>query len=251
VSEQAPVIDISGFLKSIHIGSLTIPVYFLITSLAFVVCVFWLVRRADRRLVSRNRALDIALVIMIAGFIFARLFHVFFEEPAYYWESPMRVFDIWRGGFVWYGGAIGATLATIGFLRWKREPMGRWLDLFAPICAAGHAMGRVACLFVGCCYGKTFTWGDHVIRHPTQAYSIILETMILAYLVRTEKSKTLPEGGLFLRWIFLHSFARMVIEQFRDDPRGPMYGNLSISTWISLAIFVGTGVTLLRSRLAK
>jgi len=251
VSEQ-PVIDISGFFKSFSIGSLTVPIYFLIPSFAFIICLFWLVKRAERRHLSRNRALDLSLVLMVCGFLFARLFHVFFEEPAYYAEDPMRVFDLWRGGFVWYGGALFGALGAVLFLKWKREPIGRWLDLFAPLAAGGYAMGRLACLCVGCCYGKTFAIGEHIIRHPTQLYSSLLEALTLVVLLWQEKHLKLREGELFVRWVLLHSINRLIVEQFRDDPRGPMLLGFSIATWISLALILAMGsVTFMGERKGK
>ncbi len=174
------VIDISGFFKSFQIGSFIVPVYFFVTSISFIICLFWLVRRAEDRRLSRNRALDLALVFMICGFFGARLFHVFFEEFAYYQEDWRRVIDVWRGGFVWYGGAITGTFCGVLLLYFRKEPIARWLDLFAPIGAAGYAMGRLACLFVGCCYGTVFTFGEHLVRHPTQIYAIVLECVTLA-----------------------------------------------------------------------
>ena len=109
----------SGFWPSIRLGSLVIPTYFLMTSVAFVVALVFLAWRADRLQIGRNRALDCALVLMVSGFVGSRLFHVFFEEPDYYLADPMRVFDIWRGGFVWYGGAITGTMVALGYLKYR------------------------------------------------------------------------------------------------------------------------------------
>ncbi len=189
---------------------------------------------------------------MSTGFIFARLFHVFFEEPAYYLEDFSRVLDVWSGGFVWYGGVVFGTLSGVLLMRWRKEPIARWLDLFAPIGALGYALGRFACLFVGCCYGKTFVWNEHIIRHPTQLYSIVLELLALAYLLRVEKSGRLREGELILRWVIIHGINRLVIEQFRGDPRGPELLGLSIATWISSALILSAGaVTFLGYRPEK
>src|SRR4051812_41562933 len=102
-------IDWSGFFPYLSIpvsgDTVQLPVYFIITSLACCLSILWLVRRADKQEFSRNRAIDTALVLMISGFIGARVFHVVFEEPQYYLHSPMRVFAFLQGGFVWYGGA--------------------------------------------------------------------------------------------------------------------------------------------------
>jgi phosphatidylglycerol:prolipoprotein diacylglycerol transferase len=228
---------LSGFLPAIHLFGVAIPVYFLVSAIAFIAALFLLVARADRAGLSRNSALDVALVLMISGFVGSRLFHVFFEEPAYYWEHPWRIFDIWSGGFVWYGGALLGAVCSVLFLRWKRESLGRWLDLFAPVGALGYAIGRMACVLTGCCYGRVFTWGGEMYRHPTQSYAVLWELGALATLLLIEKRGRLRRPGqLFWLWLSLHAVGRIAMESFRDDPRGPALAGLSISTWISVAL---------------
>lgn len=247
------IIDISGFLKSFTVFGVVVPIYYLVISIAFIASMIFLVRHADEKEMSRNRALDVSLVLMISGFIGARLFHVFVEEPHYYLEAPLRVFEIWKGGFVWYGGAITGALASLAFLRWKSENLFAWLDLFTPVGSLGYAIGRFACLFAGCCYGAVFSTGseqrsdvnpDYVyhsgflIRHPTQLYAIVFELILLSFILFREKSvgHRAPKGQLFFIWMAGHSFGRIIMELFRDDPRGPTFMGMSVSTTISLAL---------------
>ena len=101
----------------IHItDTLSLPTYLLLCSLAYCACLIWLVPRAKKLNVNRNHALDISLVIMVAGFIGARALHIFYEEPAYYLNDPMQVFQFWRGGFVFYGGLIGALAGCYAYV---------------------------------------------------------------------------------------------------------------------------------------
>jgi phosphatidylglycerol:prolipoprotein diacylglycerol transferase len=229
---------LSGFLPSVKLFGVVVPVYFLVTALAFIFAMLLLVRRADAAGLSRNRALDTSLVLMIFGFVGSRLFHVFFEEPAYYRAHPILVFDIWSGGFVWYGGAVLGTVASILFLRWKKEPIARWLDLFAPVCALGYSIGRMACVLTGCCYGRVFEMGGELYRHPTQSYAVIWGLGVLALLLFLEKRWVRRDGQLFLIWLALHACGRIFMEAFRDDPRGPALAGLSVSTWISIGLLV-------------
>lgn len=245
--EDAHAHDMSGFLPVLHLGSVVLPVYFLISSLAFVVALLFLVHRTRTTKLSRNRALDTALVLMITGFAGARLFHVFFEEPAYYAEDPSRVLEVWRGGFVWYGGAVIGALASLAFLKWKREPIARYLDLFAPVGALGYAIGRVACLFTGCCFGDVCVIAgetpkeNFAFRYPTQAFAIVFELIALVLLLRWEKTRRdskwfARQGQIFLAWVLLHGVGRLAMESLRGDPRGSFILGLSISTWISAGL---------------
>ena len=236
--------NFSGFLPEVHIfGEITFPTYFLVVSISFCFCLFWLVRRTDQRALSRNAGLDLALVLMVFGFLGARLFHIFFEEPAYYWQSWGRIFEIWRGGFVWYGGALLGTFGFWLYMKRRHLPKGIWLDIFAPICALGYGLGRVACLLTGCCFGGVCELpSGYSFLYPTQAFAVIWEFAVLALILFLEKrrrsSGTLlkKDGAMFAIWVGLHSVGRIIMEAFRADPRGPAILNLSVSTWISLAL---------------
>jgi phosphatidylglycerol:prolipoprotein diacylglycerol transferase len=244
---EVGILDISGFFPSLRLTeTFALPTYFLTISIALIICLFWLVRRSDNRGIPRARALDVALVLMISGFMGARIFHVVLEEPRYYLEAPLRFFEVWRGGFVWYGGALIGAASAIGFLSLQNLAVPLWLDLFAPVTALGYAMGRLACLFTGCCFGSMTQFFGHIARHPTQLYACIWELSSLAILLHLEKRRQnlpiplwlTPPGQVFLSWLSLHSSGRIIMEFFRADPRGPAPLGLSLSTWISLALLV-------------
>lgn len=254
------VYDLSGFLPIIKVAGLPLPVYFLITTLSFIVGLLFLVSRAERLGFSRDRTLDVSLVIMISGFIGSRLFHVIVEEPNYYLAKPFLVFDIWRGGFVWYGGALLAAACGVWFLKWKNEDIPPWLDLFAPVGALGYAIGRTACFATGCCFGKVITlphWlglseivpgytQETLVRVPTQLFAVLFELCVFFALLRIEKMRRHREaplwfrepGQLFFAWLVFHGLGRVVMESFRADPRGPELSGLSVATWLSLALIV-------------
>lgn len=225
--------------------------YFFVISLTFCVSLLWLVRRTEARGLNRNQALDLSLVIMLAGFVGARLMHVLFEEPAYYAEDPWRVLEVWRGGFVWYGGAIAGGCAGVIFARFRKLEIPAWLDLSAPILALGYAMGRIACWLVGCCYGSYCHLIEGVtFRYPTQAFAVFWEAGVLALLLRIEKQRRESRasrwmqkpGRLFSIWLVLHSCGRIIMEWFRADPRGPEPLGLSLATWISLVLILSVAV---------
>lgn len=226
--------------------SLSIPTYYLILSLTVCLGLLWVARRADQRELSRKVSLDLSLIIMISGFIGGRLFHVFYESYPYYQEDYLRILYFWNGGFVFYGGALLATVCSIFYLIFiARVPFEDYLDLFAPVMSLSYMLGRIACLFAGCCYGKTceLPWAISG-RHPTQAYTSLWELGVLCVLLGTEaiarpvRPRWLQNpGSIFYLWMVLHGLGRLMMESFRDDFRGPSLG-LSISGWISVLIVV-------------
>lgn len=250
MESNTAVRDFSGYLPTLELGSgISIPTYFLVISFAFCLCVLWLVRRAKVEHLSRNTALDIALALMISGFIGARLFHVLFEAPSYYIEDPVRVFHVWQGGFVWYGGALAGAAGALAMIRYRKLSFGRWADLFAPLAALGYALGRVACFFTGCCFGDVcHIVPGHLFRYPTQLFAVAWELGVLALVLGVENRKRQrsapqwfrPNGRIFALWLVLHSIGRIIMETFRADDRGPALAGLSVSTWISLGLIAAT-----------
>ncbi len=178
--------------------------------------------------------------------------HVLYEEPALYLEHPSWILQFWRGGFVFYGGAIVATLGSLWFLHFHKQPIRSWLNASAPVIALGYALGRLACLFTGCCFGKVCLWYPNwPFRHPTQLYAVLFECLNLAILLFYEKhelsqtkitspslAQFVPRLYTFPLWLGLHSLSRMLVETLRDDDRGRMLGDQSISTWISGLLLV-------------
>lgn len=228
----------------IHIGHLlTIPTYYLIISIGTVLSLMWLFRRLDPK--EEHLAHKPLMLAMVAGFLGARALHVVYEAPQYYWNHPLQVLAIWNGGFVFYGGLIAGLLTFYIIARRQDLPVKKWFDAAAPCLSLGYMIGRVGCFFNGCCYGKVsaLPWavifaGQHLSRQPTQAYAVIWEALLIVALLWLEKKKTFYPGQFFAIWLMGHSVGRILMEIFRDDDRGALILGLSISTWISIALFI-------------
>lgn len=225
-------------------SNLQIPTYFLIICFGVSVGMWWTQYRAKKLNLSVTTSLDLALLVCIAGFIGGRIFHVLYESPSYYFTNPIKIFSFWEGGFVYYGGLIASLLVSVIYLK-KKDPknFNSYFDLAAPILSLNYLLGRWACFFAGCCYGKSCSlpWSVQGL-HPTQLYAVLTETLCLGIILWVEKRKfkssdtsSYQKGDLFLLWLTLHSSTRIIMEFFRDDFRGATYF-FSISTWISLAI---------------
>lgn len=236
------------------VGELIIPSFPLVVAFSSSLCLLWLHRRAANAQLSRQKALDLGLVILVAGFIGARLLHMLWEAPTYYWQDPTRAWDLQSGGFVYYGGALLAAWAGWFFLRLGGKPVSYplWLDVLAPVFSLGTGLGRLGCFFAGCCFGGAcdLPWAvpmgdEHGIflwRHPVPLYLVAWELgslLILLGLERTPPGRRTrwlqAPGSLFWFWLVLHGTGRFITEFWRADFRGPQWG-LSISQWLSLAI---------------
>jgi len=229
--------------------SIVIPTYLLYLSLLYTFLVFYVARRTEKLQVDPKHAFNIALILMLAGFVGGRLLHVFFELPQYYAEDWTRVFRVWEGGFVFFGGFICAVLGALFYTQKKKISFLKWADFYAPVGALGYGLGRISCFLAGCCYGRscdmpwaiTFGWDTKMIpRHPTQLYAVIWELVLYAILIFLERRRTFHQskGLLFFFWLNFHGVGRLMMEYFREDFRGDLIAGQTISTWVSLALIL-------------
>jgi phosphatidylglycerol:prolipoprotein diacylglycerol transferase len=169
---------------------------------------------------------------------------------------------------VFYGGFLGAVVTAYVLVRRYRLPWWRTADAFAPGIALGQAIGRQGCFAAGCCWGKptTLPWGVRFSElgqqvtgvpidahlHPTQLYESFSAFIFFALLIRLHRRKTF-DGQVILAYGVLYGAARFIIEFFRDDPRGDIFGltsltHLSTSQLISLLVGITSLVVLVIRR---
>ena len=125
-------------------------------------------------------------------------------------------------------------------------------DVFAPGIALGHVIGRLGCLFAGCCFGRAtdVPWaitfrseyaaqnaGTPLNRplHPTQLYEAGAELLILLILLATERKGRPFPGRTFWGYILLYGISRFIIEFYRGDTRGTVW-MFSTSQFVSIII---------------
>jgi len=170
-----------------------------------------------------------------------------------------------RAGGVFYGGLIGAVLATAVLLRRRGIAFWTFADAAAPSIALGQAFGRVGCFLAGCCWGRecslpwavTFTSPvAHenvgvplgVPLHPTQVYEVLGTLLLCALLVRFERRAF--SGETFARYVLGYALLRGAIELVRGDPRGEVFGVMSTSQFIALCgVVLGLAIFALRRRI--
>src|ERR1019366_243430 len=74
-------------------------------------------------------------------------------------DRPLwQVVALWDGGLVLYGALIGGLVGYFSYAHFvlRKQGVSNWkmLDVIAPSVALGVALGRIGCLFTGCCYGN-------------------------------------------------------------------------------------------------
>ena len=234
-----------------ELGPFTVYSYGVLLASAYLLALYFAVRRARRFGLDADRVLDLGIYIIIAALVGAKalLFVVDFDH---FRQHPEEIWTLVRTGGVFYGGLIVAFAVGFWYMRKHHLPVWPVADAIAPGLALGHVVGRFGCLLAGCCYGRptTMPWGItftnplaaanvgtplHVALHPTQMYDAGAEFLILLFLLATEKYWRRRAGWTWWIYILLYGVSRFVIETFRGDPRGAVMG-LSTSQWISLGL---------------
>ena len=183
-----------------------------------------------------------------------------------------------RGGFVFWGGFMGAVLLCWLTIRYKKLSFLRIADVAGIAIAAGYSIGRTGCWAVGDDYGRPWNGplatkfpegappstasimseqfgvaipadipGDTVIAvHPTQLYETVMGFIMFAIIWRYRGHKH-AEGWLFGMYCVLAGIERFIVEFFRaKDDRLAV---ITIAQMIALAITtIGVVIMVRRNR---
>src|SRR3990167_2550987 len=113
------MIPFFGFEK-IMIGPVAIHVWGLMVAIGIGAAVFYAYKLAGRYFLSQAMVVDMTVWIVVGAFIGARLFYVFFYNPAYFVAHPIDIIKIWQGGAASTGGFVGALLAIYIFAKTRK-----------------------------------------------------------------------------------------------------------------------------------
>ena len=211
-----------------HFGSFAIHSYGVMMAIAFIAGLWTASRRGLREGIPAEKIMDIGPWLIVGTILGARAMYV-----ATYWQEEFagrplwEIFAVWKGGLVFYGGLIGATLAGILYARLKHIALWKLGDALAPSIALGYVFGRIGCLLNGCCYGRacTLPWAIHFPPghetypngvHPTEIYDSLLSLILylgLAWLYRHKKF----DGQVFATYLLCYAVTRSIVESFRGD----------------------------------
>lgn len=234
--------------------------YGICIALAFLVAVIYGFTKAKKFDIDPDRLTDVVLVTAPLAILFARIYYIIFDpDPKAKIESVMDFFGLSGSsgvaGLAIYGAVIGAVI--VGFLMCKLRKVNV-LDAFdlAAICfLPAQAIGRWGNFFNQEAFGSltgSSWWGmtsentvaevGEGLVHPCFLYEsvwCIIGFVLLHLLSKKRKFK----GQLALSYGVWYGLGRMIIEGLRTDS---LYlGPLRISQWVSGALLLACGITLI------
>src|SRR5579872_1294630 len=125
-------------------GGLTIHWYGILVAAGFLAGLWTASRRARLVGISPEQIYDLGPWLIIGGILGGRVLYVISYWHEQFAENPFpEIFMVQHGGLVFYGGLIGAILASMIYLRWKKLPLWKMADILAPSVALGYVFGRI------------------------------------------------------------------------------------------------------------
>ncbi len=203
--------------------------------------------RAKKEGIDQEIIFNFLFLAFIWGILGARLFYVI-ENAGYYFREPLEIIMLQHGGLSWFGGLIAGMISGGLYLKKKKLSLYKALDLCAPFIALAQAIGRIGCLFNGCCFGRPATRGFYFPTHsevlvPIQLYSS-LALLFIFIILKLLQEVPHRQGQVFFAYLLLYSLKRYIVEFWRADNSEVLFG-LSLFQILSIFLFVFSLVRLI------
>ena len=235
--------------------------YGLIITCGMILAVLYALWHAKFECVKTDDIIDLALFLIIAGVIGARLYYVIMEFDQYlvtngtFWKNLTgtlyNIIAVWNGGLAIYGGIIAGFLTAIVVARKKRIRFSVIADIAGPAVMVGQIIGRWGNFVNVEAYGAetTLPWRMGILYsfddaasfvsekfvHPTFLYESLWNLVGLILITYLYKKKKF-HGQMFLTYMTWYGFGRMLIEGLRTDS---LYiGSIRVSQMVGLVTFV-------------
>ena len=261
--------------KSIDLFGIEIAYYGIIIGTAILLG-FWIAaREAKRTGQNPENYLDMGIIGVIAGIVWARLYYVIFSWDMYK-DNLLDIFNLREGGLAIYGGVIAAVISVLVLAKVKHLSAPQIFDTIAMALLNGQMLGRWGNFFNREAFGGytdslfamrlpldavrssdvTEQMRRHIERidgvsyiqvHPTFLYESLWCMVLLIILFAYRKHKKY-EGELFLMYLFGYGLGRFWIEGLRTDQLLLPGVGIAVSQLLAGAIVVGTGAAMLYLR---
>lgn len=244
---------------------LTIHSYGLMMAIAFGVGIWLAVLRGEERGITAEQITDLALVILVASIVGARILFVI-PHWSDFRDDPLSVLRVWEGGLTFFGGVILAVAASIVFARRKRLAWWRVADSMAGSLALGIGIARIGCFLNGCCHGKpgegafcmafppdaasSRLWGEGTSVLATQLIESLFGFALFGLLTLVDRRRP-RDGALILLAAMGYGTFRFILDFYRyyessmQIALGPGHA-ISVNQLVSLALVAACAVALAR-----
>lgn len=268
-SEHAPTTTrpgLLGWLLDFHnktilfrVGNWIITTYSVLAGLGFFVgfsTALWINARSGLDTAALTRFY--LFVLMPSVLVGLRSFSIMLE-----WRELFKnpVATIVKPGYMLHGGVFGAIVAIAGYTWYTGTSALILFDGAAIGVTVGESIARLGCYVYGCCWGRPTTskFGirytsphSKVVRcaphlhnvaiHPAQLYALVIHLAMFAALLYLLPVKMF-DGMIGSVYLISHAFFRYVLETFRQDDRGKLWGPFThTNLYMGVLVLFAAGV---------
>jgi phosphatidylglycerol:prolipoprotein diacylglycerol transferase len=247
------------------LGPIQVRWYGVIIVSAILLAIWVTERNARLRGLDPDLVPDMALWVVPAGIIGARLYETFILQWPYYRAHPIEIPQIWLGGLAIHGAVIGGALMVAFIMLRRKQPFWAWADCIAPGLILAQAIGRWGNFFNQEAYGSAAPewlinrmpgWLregmtiEGTVMHPTFLYESVWNLLVAAILfVYFRRSRA--TGTTIALYFILYNAGRFVIESIREDS-SYIFGTIRTAQFTAvLLLLIGLALFAFFSRRAK
>lgn len=220
-----------------HIGDFPVRTFGLLLAISALVGMLMAGRRAPRYGLRPDSVWDLCFWLIIAGVLGARLLFIL-QEWRSYAANPGELLKLQFDGLTSFGGLIGGTVAAAIWSRRARVSLVTLIDMLAIPVLVAHALGRVGCLFNGCCYGPPTSGplGVHMVElnspypfhQPAQLYDMAM-LLAGAWIASRLEARGLRPGQSGALMLIVYGTSRFIFEFWRIEVSSTRWGSLPVT----------------------
>ncbi len=228
-------------LRYISIGPATIPSYPFLVLIAFGAAMWLAAKEAERRNIDGDHLYNIGLYMFVAAILGGRFWYVITHWDAYA-DAPLQAFALTANAIAAPEAALFALIAAIVYIYRNKLNLGVIADVSAIGAALGLVIGGIGAFLGSQTQGATATvpWAVSQFgetRHPAHLY-LTLAALVIFGVLWFLRTKTRPNGFLFLLFVSLYAAARLLFDPFFALPAtiGDGYRTVQVAALIALVI---------------
>lgn len=225
--------------------------YGVLLVIGVIVAAYLARRRAPRFGIDPERIWDAAFWLVLPGILGARITYIV-QNLGYYTQHLNELFSLRFEGLTSFGGLLFGFFGLLFWTKKTKTPLLPFLDVLGVPVLVAQAIGRIGCLFNGCCYGRPTTawYGVHFEgldgRHvPAQLVDTALMLVGALALTLIERAVKLKQGVSFGLFLCAYGLSRFIFEFFRAGTSEEVARGIASSAFLGPVHITAAQVTCL------
>ena len=213
-------------IKGFDLGPVTIRWYGILFALSFVIG-YQIMQNYYKKENKSQKQLDtLAVIMIIATVVGARLGHCLLYDPEFYLSNPIEILKIRKGGLASHGAGAGILIGIVIYAKMMKDISFLWIiDRLSIVVALAGFFIRTGNFFNSEIYGHPadvpwaviFASVDNIPRHPVQLYEALTYLIIFFLLFFLFKKTNIKQysGRVFSLFLISVFGARFFLEYFK------------------------------------